>query len=81
MPCSVTCLRPSPTQAHCTVCHLTFGSVTGFDRHRRHGVCLDPLALGFAPDDRGVWRIPMAAVEVERRRAARLSPASTEPRT
>lgn len=31
--------------AHCTVCHETFTSPTGFDRHRRYGKCLDPARL------------------------------------
>jgi hypothetical protein len=32
--------------------------VTGFDRHRKDGWCLDPATLSMAPDDRGVWRMP-----------------------
>ena len=28
--------------AHCAGCHLTFSSDTAFDRHRRHGQCVDP---------------------------------------
>jgi hypothetical protein len=28
--------------AHCTVCHQTWTSPAGFDRHRRYGKCLTP---------------------------------------
>lgn len=31
--------------AHCPSCHGTFADVTLFDRHRRHGACLDPSTL------------------------------------
>lgn len=58
MTCSPTCRRPTPGQAHCGACHLTFSGVSGFDRHRRGGACLDPAAFGFHPDERGVWRAP-----------------------
>lgn len=53
--CGPQCRRPSPAQAHCTVCHATFGGVVGFDRHRRGGVCLDPARLGMVNRD-GIWR-------------------------
>lgn len=58
MTCTPTCVRPTPSQAHCAVCHLTYGGVYGFDAHRRDGRCLDPASLGMAPDDSGVWRRP-----------------------
>jgi hypothetical protein len=32
--------------AHCGSCHVTFTSVTAFDRHRRGGRCLDPVEAG-----------------------------------
>lgn len=59
MACNVLCITPSPTNAHCGAegCHVTFGSVSGFDRHRRGGECLDPAALAMHRDPRGVWRM------------------------
>lgn len=64
MTCLATCIQPSPSNAHCMVCHATFGGITGFDRHRRAGECLDPAALNMHADHRGVWRMdgvaPMA---------------------
>lgn len=57
MACTDTCQRPTPTQAHCGACHRTFGAVSGFDRHRRAGECLDPAALGMAEGGR-IWRMP-----------------------
>jgi hypothetical protein len=58
MACGPACVAPTPSQAHCSVCHTTFGGPTGFDKHRRHGVCADPATLGMADDGRGVWRKP-----------------------
>lgn len=29
--------------SHCAACHLTFDNLSAFDRHRRHGKCLDPI--------------------------------------
>lgn len=51
--------RPTPFQAGCSVCSRLFGGVTGFDEHRKAGVCQDPGELGYVEDDRGVWRKPM----------------------
>ncbi|MFC7276250.1 hypothetical protein ACFQS1_19835 [Paractinoplanes rhizophilus] len=31
---------------------------TAFDRHRRAGACLSPLAIGLRADRRGIWRFP-----------------------
>jgi len=59
MACSSTCVRPTPAQAHCGACHLTFGGVRNFDRHRDNGKCLKPEALGLEEDPRNVWRTPM----------------------
>ncbi|MFI2663379.1 FDXHR family putative zinc-binding protein [Micromonospora carbonacea] len=70
MPCPTTCTQPTPAQAHCSVCHHTFGGVTGFDSHRRDGTCLDPATLGFVQRD-GVWRAPMS--DDARERFARLN--------
>ena len=66
-----TCATPTPNQAHCAACHLTFGGVTGFDAHRKHGACLDPYALGMVERD-GVWRTPMS--DAARERLDQLSP-------
>lgn len=55
-----TAVRPTPTQAHCTVCHETFGGVTGFDNHRKDGWCHNPATLAepMIQDYHGVWRRP-----------------------
>lgn len=48
--------------AHCGACHATFGGLTGFDRHRRRGACLDEatlVAAGLTRDGRGTWRLPV----------------------
>ncbi|WP_054564676.1 hypothetical protein [Frankia sp. R43] len=53
--------------AHCPTCHRTFASTGGFDAHRTGPItgnrrCLDEAelrALGYAPNDRGRWRIPL----------------------
>jgi hypothetical protein len=58
MSCRTTCVQPTPTNAHCGSCHVTFGGITGFDRHRRGGECLNPRGLGFVCDRNGVWRFP-----------------------
>lgn len=58
MPCRPTCIQPSPTQAHCGSCHRTLSGITAFDRHRRAGQCLSPLAIGLHADPRGIWRFP-----------------------
>jgi len=73
MACTDTCQRPAQTQAHCGTCHTTFGGVTGFDRHRRNGQCLDPATLGFMPRA-GIWRAPQTpdqAVRLTRMHAER----------
>lgn len=50
---------------HCSVCHLTFMSLGGFDKHRVGRVdatrCRTPdelIALRMAPDEAGHWRLP-----------------------
>jgi hypothetical protein len=63
--CLVICIQPSPTNAHCAACHITFGSVTGFDRHRRGGECIAPTALAMHRDARGVWRMDGTRVFAE----------------
>lgn len=44
---------------HCTGCHKTFKSLSGFDKHRRDFKCLDPLEIGMEMDSRGIWRTPI----------------------
>lgn len=56
MTCKPTCRTPTPTQAHCPTCHNTFGGVTGFDAHRRNGVCAIPPTYR---EIDGLWRLPM----------------------
>lgn len=55
MTCTTKCRRAAPSQAHCGVCHRTFGGVKGFDEHRRDGQCLDPAARGMTQVN-GIWR-------------------------
>lgn len=55
--CTATCRLPSQSQAHCSVCHRTFGGVSGFDMHRRNGWCIDPTKFGIVERD-GLWRTP-----------------------
>lgn len=57
MSCLAICIQPSPTNAHCSSCHVTFGSVSGFDRHRRGGECVDPRQLAMHRDRNGIWRM------------------------
>lgn len=58
-PCLTECVKPSTVNAHCTCCHKTFRSASGFDTHRKRGKCVDPSTLGFEPDKSGIWRRPM----------------------
>lgn len=46
--------------AHCSGCHRTFTSVSGFTTHRKRGACGDPEALGMVPADRKWegWALP-----------------------
>ena len=48
---------------HCASCHLTFGSIYGFDAHRTAATnsCLTVSELrerGYEPNSKGYWRIP-----------------------
>lgn len=62
--CTDQCKKPTPAQAHCgsVGCHLTFGGVRGFDKHRIGGTCHIPP--GYEEQD-GVWREPMEHDRVE----------------
>jgi hypothetical protein len=31
--------------AHCSICHMTFGSVKSFDKHRSNEICSHPSEL------------------------------------
>jgi hypothetical protein len=41
--------------AHCSVCHATFGGISGFDAHRSGGQCLDPASKGLTLITRNGW--------------------------
>lgn len=62
MACTTECRKPTPAQAHCTVCHETFGGVTMFDRHRVGGRCLPPDQCRMVDRD-GVWREQLTAAQ------------------
>lgn len=47
--------RPGTNIAHCTVCCVTFGGLSGFDRHRKNGVCLRPETIGLTLSQYGYW--------------------------
>jgi hypothetical protein len=63
--CADTCVRPTPAQAHCTVCHEPFGSISAFDRHRVDGWCRDPASRGLEQIN-GKWRRPMPVGTAQR---------------
>jgi hypothetical protein len=47
-------------RSHCAACHITFGGVASFDRHRQVGTrigkkCLDPRDLDLTDNGNGVW--------------------------
>lgn len=47
--------------AHCPTCHMTFRSVSGFDKHRFNGTCRTPGEMrerGYEPNEDGHWRQP-----------------------
>lgn len=56
--------------AHCGSCHSTFSSVTGFDRHRKGGECVEPVSVGLVWKERpgyAVWAQPGGGEEAVRR--------------
>lgn len=69
MTCLDSCLTPTPAQCHCASCHRTFGGITGFDAHRKNGMCLDPAAKGYV-EVKGIWRRPPPAGKAYWREAA-----------
>jgi hypothetical protein len=78
--CRDTCQRPTQSQAHCSVCHVTLGGPWAFDRHRRGGECVDPASLGLV-ERAGVWREPMDDAALDRKRAFRVAAAAADGRT
>ena len=86
MGCTVACRQPSPTNAHCggaSGCHRTFGSVSGFDKHRvpvggvRRGAGLVPESGPVSEcadpatlgftERDGVWRRHMSTEDIQAR--------------
>lgn len=63
--CLTICVRPTPAQTHCATCHRSWGGISGFDRHRRNGLCLDPAGLGYDLV-KGIWRQPMSREQLAR---------------
>ncbi len=80
-------------QAHCAACCEHFGSVAGFDRHRRSGRCQDPAGITSRTGRRvfrsadgplgGTWVLDIDRVHPQHaaRRAARPQPSSPAPST
>lgn len=62
--CTSDCKAPTPFQAHCSLCHLTFGGITGFDLHRRGGQCSHPSTFDYVERDQ-VWREEMDQHKIE----------------
>lgn len=81
--CTSACVAPSNTNAHCKVCHRTFGAVSAFDAHRkmiggakrgnRETVPAGPLKECADPaslgmvERGGIWRRTMSTEDRERR--------------
>lgn len=42
-------------RCHCSVCHITWGGLSSFDKHRRGKSCLTPESLSLADNGKGVW--------------------------
>jgi hypothetical protein len=48
-------------RSHCGGCHLTFTSLTSFERHRKGLRCNDPADVGLVPRDKPygqLWGLP-----------------------
>lgn len=59
MPDAITC-RCGDTwtglnRAHCSICHRTFGGITGFDKHRDNEECLEPETIGYHLNKHNIW--------------------------
>lgn len=59
MSCTTACVAPSPSQAHCSACHTTFGGVAAFDAHNVGGRCRPPAEIGCVDNGHGVYRVPL----------------------
>lgn len=57
--CDVTWLGIA--MCHCSVCHVTFGAITSFDRHRKGGDCQLPASIGlYFNETRKAWSEPFS---------------------
>ncbi|WP_405673171.1 hypothetical protein [Streptomyces sp. NBC_01530] len=48
-------------RSHCGGCHLTYSSLTAFDRHRKGGTCQPPESVGLVARQKPygtLWGIP-----------------------
>jgi len=50
--------RGAMRACQCAVCGNVFTSITGFEKHRKNGRCLEPLSVGLSLNDRGLWATP-----------------------
>ena len=48
----------------CFACRELFGGVTGFERHRRDGGCVDPASAGLRKNDSGYWVRPKPQIQL-----------------
>ena len=44
---------------HCRACCVTFGGLTGFDRHIVKGTHVEPSTVGLVLSPGGVWKEPV----------------------
>jgi hypothetical protein len=89
MTCTPACRKPHGRQAHCGAegCHRTFGSVSGFDAHRRgdadHRHCIDPALItkdgGMHLDRHGIWRWTGVSPNPHARSARESAPQTAQP--
>lgn len=67
-------LPAGSAMAQCSNCQRIFTSVSGFDRHRRDGKCLDPARTGLVQRERSgftAWGYPGDEEALARRRGSR----------
>lgn len=55
--CGVRWTQRGNSTSHCAECHLTFATLSLFEKHRRGGVCFSP-GPDLVADDEGVWWTP-----------------------
>lgn len=46
-------------KCHCSGCHVTFGGVSGFDKHRQDFRCIDPAYVDLVLNAEGCWVHPV----------------------